>query len=339
MAKNIPEDITRKDVLEAIAAYSDGSVQHNFHESEKYDLLHDGKRYPPKAILGIAARRSAGHVLEPRDFSGGEGSPCFNVLRGRGFEIVLKPEAGTSEGSDWSDSEIDAAVSAYLTMLRDEIQGKAFNKADVNRRLRETALPNRSKGSVEYRMQNISSVLMGLNRRWISGYKPAGNVGTAVKQRIVASLARLDALTSEDRIPESDPAALEQKVRRNRLVPMVQQPDGTLAPKMVTRSVQQYERDPSVKAWVLQQAKGMCELCGNDAPFVDEAGFPFLEVHHVVPLAEGGDDVVANAVALCPNCHRRCHHGSDRNIVTARLTKTITMRRSIRDNILGVTFP
>lgn len=114
MAKNIPEGITRKDVLEAIAAFSDGSVQHNFHESEKYDLLHDGKRYPPEAILGIAARRSAGHVLEPRDFSGGEGSPCFNVLRGCGFEIVLKPDAGTSEGSDWSDPEIDAAVSAYL---------------------------------------------------------------------------------------------------------------------------------------------------------------------------------------------------------------------------------
>ena len=267
-------------------------------------------------------------MLEPRDFSGGEGSPCFNVLRGRGFEIVLKPEAGTSEGSDWSDPEIDAAVSAYLTMLRDEIQGKAFNKADVNRRLRETALPNRSKGSVEYRMQNISSVLMGLSRRWISGYKPAGNVGTAVKQRIVASLARLDALTSEDRIPESDPATLAQKVRRNRLVPMVQQPDGTLAPKLVTRSVQQHERDPSVKAWVLQQAKGRCELCGNDAPFIDEAGFPFLEVHHILPLAQGGADVVANAVALCPNCHRRCHYSSDRKAAAASLAEKHPQRVS-----------
>jgi 5-methylcytosine-specific restriction protein A len=113
MAKNIPEDITRQDVLDAIAAYSDGSVQHSFHESEKFDLLHDGKRYPPKAILGIAARRSAGHVLEPSDFSGGEGSACFRILRRCGFEIVLKPNAREGPKTflytwnpskwDWSD--------------------------------------------------------------------------------------------------------------------------------------------------------------------------------------------------------------------------------------------
>jgi len=34
-----------------------------------------------------------------------------------------------------------------------------------------------------------------------------------------------------------------------------------------------------------------------------------LEVHHKVPLAEGGDDTVENAIALCPNCHRHAHYG------------------------------
>jgi 5-methylcytosine-specific restriction protein A len=28
-------------------------------------------------------------------------------------------------------------------------------------------------------------------------------------------------------------------------------------------------------------------------------------------LSEGGGDTVDNAVALCPNCHRECHHGGD----------------------------
>lgn len=36
---------------------------------------------------------------------------------------------------------------------------------------------------------------------------------------------------------------------------------------------------------------------------------PYLEVHHKVPLALGGDDTVANATALCPNCHRQNHFG------------------------------
>jgi 5-methylcytosine-specific restriction protein A len=28
-------------------------------------------------------------------------------------------------------------------------------------------------------------------------------------------------------------------------------------------------------------------------------------------LSDGGRDTVDNAVALCPNCHRECHHGKD----------------------------
>lgn len=52
----------------------------------------------------------------------------------------------------------------------------------------------------------------------------------------------------------------------------------------------------------------MCQLCGNYAPLLDEDGLPFLEVHHIILLAEGGDEVLASAVALCPNRYRRCHH-------------------------------
>ncbi len=36
---------------------------------------------------------------------------------------------------------------------------------------------------------------------------------------------------------------------------------------------------------------------------------PYLEVHHRIPLAKKGEDTVANAIALCPNCHRKSHYG------------------------------
>jgi 5-methylcytosine-specific restriction protein A len=32
-------------------------------------------------------------------------------------------------------------------------------------------------------------------------------------------------------------------------------------------------------------------------------------VHHRIPLAKGGEDSVDNAVAVCPNCHRKGHYG------------------------------
>lgn len=85
----IPDGITRDDVLQAIADFDTG-VEHAFAPSTGYDLVYNGKRYPPKAILGLAARRLAGRTLTPYDFKGGEGSRCFRVLRSLGFEVSPK---------------------------------------------------------------------------------------------------------------------------------------------------------------------------------------------------------------------------------------------------------
>jgi len=73
-----------------------------------------------------------------------------------------------------------------------------------------------------------------------------------------------------------------------------------------------YYRDPQVRAWVLNESDGNCEACGNAAPFLSDDNSPFLETHHMKRLADGGPDVVENAVAICPNCHRRLHYSYDR---------------------------
>jgi 5-methylcytosine-specific restriction protein A len=71
-----------------------------------------------------------------------------------------------------------------------------------------------------------------------------------------------------------------------------------------------FQRNPDVVATVLARAKGICEACASAAPFTRRRdGTPYLEVHHRVLLAEGGQDTVANAIAVCPNCHRKAHHG------------------------------
>lgn len=71
-----------------------------------------------------------------------------------------------------------------------------------------------------------------------------------------------------------------------------------------------FVRNPDVVAEVLYQASGVCEGCNKPAPFERKAtGEPYLEVHHLKPLADGGEDIVENAIALCPNCHRHRHYG------------------------------
>lgn len=72
-----------------------------------------------------------------------------------------------------------------------------------------------------------------------------------------------------------------------------------------------FRRNPDVIAEVLIRAGGKCEHCGKAAPFLRKSdGSPYLEVHHKHMLADGGDDTVENAIALCPNCHRQSHYGA-----------------------------
>jgi 5-methylcytosine-specific restriction protein A len=81
-------------------------------------------------------------------------------------------------------------------------------------------------------------------------------------------------------------------------------------PEKVWRKVAAYVRNPDVVADVLHHAAGTCQSCGKVAPFNRSSnGTPYLEVHHIKPLSQGGDDTVANAIALCPNCHRKKHFG------------------------------
>ncbi|MGE8187744.1 HNH endonuclease [Pseudomonas sp. NPDC086278] len=224
--------------------------------------------------------------------------------------------------SDWSDVEIQAAVDAYLSMLSREQSGQKVVKTEENRILREGALAGRTKGSVEFRMQNISTVLVELGRDRIEGYKPAKNVGANVARSIREALNAPSTLTPEDFAPTADEATLEHRAAKLERQPLKDEPKGIERPEQTQSSGKSYVRDPEVRAWVRQQANGRCEGCGEPAPF-EKDGRPFLEVHHVKHLAQEGSDRPSNAVALCPNCHRRCHHSSDRNEFTASLYKKV----------------
>ncbi|HGF5137925.1 TPA: HNH endonuclease [Vibrio parahaemolyticus] len=81
-------------------------------------------------------------------------------------------------------------------------------------------------------------------------------------------------------------------------------------PKVVYRLVQDYHRDPDIVAEALYRAEGFCEKCKEKAPFIKRSnGEPYLEVHHIIPLSQGGLDSLENVISLCPNCHREIHFG------------------------------
>jgi len=89
-------------------------------------------------------------------------------------------------GEEWSDLENDAIVEDYFSMLSAELAGNSYNKAAHNRALQK--LVGRSKGSIEFKHQNVSAVLKGLGETWINGYKPAFNFQMSLVDAVVRHL-------------------------------------------------------------------------------------------------------------------------------------------------------
>ena len=67
----------------------------------------------------------------------------------------------------------------------------SINKAAERRKLVSGPLARRSQGSIEFRMQNISSVLDELGIPWLTGYKPLNHVGPAPTQQILNAINQL----------------------------------------------------------------------------------------------------------------------------------------------------
>lgn len=84
----------------------------------------------------------------------------------------------------------------------------------------------------------------------------------------------------------------------------------SVTPDSYETIVRVFKRNADVIAEALILANGICGKCLKPAPFKRFSnGTPYLEVHHIKWLADGGEDTVANTIALCPNCHREMHYG------------------------------
>lgn len=229
--KKLARNLTREDIFSAVEKYIDSERKvDSYSHSTTYDLIVDGKPYPPKAIFGLAMSKLLGLKVKSSHFSAGSKEPCFIILNELNFEIrrkikVLKPEQDPL-------LKIEQKQPKYSTTFEAEVDDLLNSK-------------------------NLK--------------KPVG---------------------------VDSPATTEVKVI-------------------------QHQRDAKVKAWVLKRAKGRCECCEEKAPFTTESERPFLEVHHLIRLKDGGPDTIENCAAVCPNCHRALHYAIDRVERTKVLTDKV----------------
>jgi len=114
--------------------------------------------------------------------------------------------------------------------------------------------------------------------------------------RFVEAVSCFKAVIDEEQIRAMSDAELQRRLATL-----------TAKPKKVVIETTAYTRSALVVEFAKRRANGICTLCREPAPFADTRGAPFLECHHIEWLRNGGSDSAENAVALCPNCHRRMH--------------------------------
>jgi 5-methylcytosine-specific restriction protein B len=85
----LPPNIEKEHLLQAIDKIDAEGIPQTG-ESKYYDVIYNGKNYPPKLIVSIANLFANGEILDRNSFNGGPDTPCFKLLEANDFEIVSK---------------------------------------------------------------------------------------------------------------------------------------------------------------------------------------------------------------------------------------------------------
>ncbi|WP_428644187.1 DUF3883 domain-containing protein [Roseibium sp.] len=89
---------------------------------------------------------------------------------------------------DWSDEENDVVVASYFSMLSDELSGRSYNKAAHNRLLQGQT--RRSRGSIEFKLCNVSAAAKAFGLPIIRGYQPRFKFQMSLAEAISRWLAQ-----------------------------------------------------------------------------------------------------------------------------------------------------
>ena len=96
----------------------------------------------------------------------------------------------------WSKIEVALIVTDYFDMLIKELNRIPYKKADHRRQILPL-LNNRSEGSIEFKHQNISAILINLGRPYITGYLPRYNYQNLLEEEVIDYLIHHSEIESD----------------------------------------------------------------------------------------------------------------------------------------------
>jgi len=327
--------------------------------AQKYALVHDGLRYPPKQIISMATGVSVGK------FSGGRQSNEY--LKNRGFEIVpidhtaggplVAPSFVVGRVYDrWPDinvpyggsrqSGISASGLAPAIFLFSGDSGEQYGYRDAFDANGVFSYTGEGQvGDMQLTKGNLSIANHARDGRALHVFQ---SLGKGMGQKYVGEFTYVD--HSFQRGPDRE--GNDRQIIVFHLIPVGSETfdlsreevdeiplsapslDLTEARRRALSAFganegnggkeakkKLYVRSKAVRDYVLLRSRGECESCHEPAPFKRVDGSPYLEPHHTTRVSDGGLDHPRFVGAICPTCHREIHHGLDGKRRNAELTE------------------
>lgn len=299
----IPQAIKHEHVVKAIADIRAGGVPKK-REPTKFNLVYEGRLYPPKFAVSLAAKYATGQELPAEVFSGGNEANSF--LTGLGFEIQPKRE-------DWSWRECYFAVWGYDQLDQDPTQVKTALYREI------AELIGRTPKSVEFKFQNVSSfdprprvqkpvaeaqnaqAMLGEVYHWYRADRP--------KARSLYPQLREEFQFNLELTTKAEPTKLQD------FLPVIIEEGASIASPSIRRKRSQKLLEEGRKHFrrLDPQGKLRCRACGFVAP--DGLDQEIIQLHHSEPIYESGEagrslvlkEALALLVPLCPTCHALAH--------------------------------
>lgn len=298
----IPKEITKEHVLLAIEE-TDRKGFPAKRESTKYNLVHNGKEYPPKYVISRACFYATGEELSNEEFSGG--TETNNFLKQQGFTTRLKAT------DDWNERECYFAVWGYdqLDIDRTLVKKQLYSEL--------TKLIKRTEKAIEWKIQNVSAC--DTRPRSEKPISEAPNIQKLLKETFNwywedREMARQlyptyyqeaqfnKPSTSTLSLPatafiEEGAPGFQESIRRKR------------SSALLNKGREHFRSlDP--------EGRLRCQACTFTTPEGIES--EIVQLHHLIPIAEAGSNgrvisiekALELLLPLCPTCHQIAHSSS-----------------------------
>jgi len=312
--------------------------------AQSYFLVHDGKKYDSKAIVGVAYgyENPTEGPLNAGDFSGGSAT-VQGWLEEVGFEIeVIAQNASVNKAYimtwnptkwTWDDDEFDEIVQRTTAGEIIAERWSTGNNGSILAGERVFLLRQATERGIIGAGHTTSEVYQAPH--WDGSGKQARYVQadweTILSVEDVLPIEALEnarlgvkwnyVLASGNSVPTQSVESLEALWREHLAVlgrSIDRLPNEVVAPARYiegavrTVSVNAYERSPAARQACINHWGLNCAVCGfSFAAVYGDLGDGFIHVHHLRDLASIGEeyqvDPIADLRPVCPNCHAMLH--------------------------------